>query len=222
MLKRLGLLLAGLLLASTAIAAEPAAASKTDWEAGKNYFVIDPPQPTASGDKIEVIEVFSYACPHCAHFQPYAERIKAALPSYASFDYMPAVFNAQWEPFARAFYTAQSMGVLAQTHQDLFDALHTQHIPMRTIDDLAGFYAQHGVDRAKFLATSASFEVESKLGRSIQMVKDYGIDGTPSIVVNGKYRVTGASAGGYDQLVDLVKYLVEKEHAAAKPQAAKK
>ena len=222
MLKRLGLLLAGLLLASTAPAAETKPAAP-QWEAGKNYFVIDPPQPTASGDKIEVLEVFSYACPHCAHFQPYAERIKAALPSYAAFDYMPAVFNAQWEPFARAFYTAQSLGVLAQTHQALFDALHTEHVPLRSIDDLAGFYAQHGVDRAKFLATSASFEIESKLSRSIQMVRAYGIDGTPSIVVNGKYRVTGASAGGYDQLVDLVQYLVKKEHdAAAKPQAKKK
>lgn len=222
MLKRLGLLLAGLLLASTAVAADTKPAAP-QWEAGKNYFVIDPPQPTASGDKIEVLEVFSYACPHCAHFQPYAERIKAALPSYAAFDYMPAVFNAQWEPFARAFYTAQSLGVLAKTHQALFDALHTEHVPLRSIDDLAGFYAQHGVDRAKFLATSASFEIESKLSRSIQMVKDYGIDGTPSIVVNGKYRVTGASAGGFDQLIDLVQYLVKKEHdAAAGPQAKKK
>ncbi|GAA0717803.1 thiol:disulfide interchange protein DsbA/DsbL [Dokdonella soli] len=219
MLKRLGLLCAGLLFVSIA-AAEPAAtpAAATNWEAGKHYFMIDPPQPTATGDKVEVLEIFSYACPHCAHFQPYAEQLKASLPAYASFGYMPAIFNAQWEPYARAFYTAQSLGALDQTHQALFDALHRDHLPLQTIDDLAGFYAQHGTDKAKFLATSGSFEIESKLSRAMQIVKSDGIDGTPSVVVNGKYRVTGASAGGYPQLIEVVDWLVKKEHdAAAKP-----
>jgi len=222
MLKRLGLLLAGLLLVSTCGAAETAAKPATAWEAGKNYFVIDPPQATASGDKIEVLEVFSYACPHCAHFQPYAEQLKAALPAYASFTYMPAVFNAQWEPFARAFYTAQSLGVLDATHQALFDTLHRDHVALRSIDDLAGFYAQHGVDKSKFLATSGSFEIESKLSRAQQIVKADGVDGTPSIVVNGKYRVTAQSAGGYPQLIELVGYLVKQEHDAGAPSAKKK
>ena len=214
MLNRYGLLLAGVLLASICGATEPPAKPAAAWEAGKNYFLVDPPQPTSSGDKIEVLEVFSYACPHCAHFQPYAEQLKASLPAYADFGYMPAIFNAQWEPFARAFYTAKSLGVLEQTHQALFDALHRDHLPLRTIDELAGFYAQHGVDRAKFLSESASFEVESKLARARDIVKNDGVDGTPSIVVDGKYRVTAASAGGYPQLIELVDWLVEKEHAA--------
>lgn len=224
MLKHLGLLLAGLLTVAANATAETAAPATAQWEAGKNYFVIDPPQPTASGDKVEVLEVFSYACPHCASFQPYAEQLKASLPDYASFGYMPAIFNAQWEPFARAFYTAQSLGVLDKTHQALFDALHRDHVPLRSIDDLAGFYAQQGVDKAKFLATSGSFEIESKLSRSREMVKNFGIDGTPSIVVNGKYRLNAQSAGGYPKLIELVDYLVAKEHgAAAKPaKAAKK
>jgi thiol:disulfide interchange protein DsbA len=220
MLKRFAILLAGVLLATGATAAESGAA-KADWEAGKNYFLVDPPQPTATGDKVEVLEVFSYACVHCAHFQPYAEQLRAALPAYAEFDYMPAVFTPQWEPFARAFYTAQSLGVLKETHQALFDAIHRDHLPMRSIEDLATFYAKHGVDRAKFLAASGSFEVESKLARARDIVRADGIDGTPSIVVNGKYRATGASAGGYEQLIELVKWLVEKEHAGKAGSAAK-
>ena len=218
MLKRLGILFAGLLLASGAIAAEPAAAANP--QAGQQYFVIDPPQPTASGDKVEVLEVFSYACPHCAHFQPYAEQLKASLPAYAKFDYMPAIFNAQWEPFARAYYTAQSLGVLEQTHQAMFDTLHRDHVPLRTMDEIAAFYAQHGVDKAKFIATASSFEIESKLSRATEIVKNDGVDGTPTIVVNGKYRVTGQSAGGYPQLIEVVDWLVKKEHAAAKPAKA--
>ena len=227
MLKHIGALLAGMIVAVAAHAAPaPAPATPTKWEAGKNYFVIDPAQQTATGDNIEVLEVFSYACPHCAHFQPYAEQIKAALPAYATYSYMPAVFRADWEPFARAFYTAQALGVLDKTHQALFDALHRDHEPLRTLDDLASFYAKHGVDKAKFLAEANSFEVESKLARARDLVKADGIDGTPSIVVNGKYRVTGASAGGYTQLIDLVKWLVQKEHAdagsAGKPKSTAK
>lgn len=221
MLKRLGILLAGLIATSAAFAADaPAPAS---WEEGKNYFPVNPPQPTATGDKVEVLEVFSYACPHCAHFQPYAEQLKQSLPAGAVFAYMPAIFNPSWEPYARAYYTAESLGVLDQTHQALFDALHRDHLPMRTIDDLAGFYAEHGVDKAKFLATSASFEIESKLSRAQTIVKADGVDGTPSIVVNGKYRVTGASAGGYPQLIELVDWLVQKEiDTKSKPGSKKK
>lgn len=216
MLNRLGVMFAGLLAVACVQAAEAPVKEVPKWEAGKNYFVIDPPQATASGGDVEVLEVFSYACSHCAHFQPYAAQIRKSLPSYAVFDYMPAIFNPQWEPYARAYYTAQSLGILDATHQELFDAIHRDHLPIRTIDDLATFYAGHGVDRAKFLAASGSFEVESKLTRAREIVTKDGVDGTPSIVVNGKYRITGASAGGYPQLVELVDWLVEKEHAAKK------
>lgn len=224
MRKPLGLLFAGLLMAVGVNAADtPAPApAKTPWEAGKSYFLIDPPQPTSSGSKVEVLEVFSYACPHCAHFQPYAEQIKQALPAYATFSYMPAVFNAQWEPYARAFYAAQSLGLLDATHQALFDALHRDHLPLRTIDDLASFYAQHGVDKAKFLATASSFEVESKLSHARDIIKGAGVDGTPSILINGKYRMNAASAGGFPQLMELVTFLVEKEHAISSKPAKKK
>lgn len=228
MLKRLGILLAGLVAASAAVAADapaaPAAKPAPNWVAGTNYFVIDPPQDTATGDQVEVAEVFSYACPHCAHFQPYAEKIKQSLPAGAKFVLMPAIFNEAWEPFARAYYTAESLGVVDETHQALFDALHRDHIAMRTLDDLADFYAQHGVDKAKFLAAANSFEVNSKLSRAQNIIRADGVDGTPSIIVNGKYRATGQSAGGYDQLIELVDWLVQKELDAKpkKPGAKKK
>ncbi|MEO8010209.1 MAG: thiol:disulfide interchange protein DsbA/DsbL [Dokdonella sp.] len=191
-------------------------------EAGKNYFVIEPAQATASGDKIEVLEIFSYACIHCAHFQPYAEELKAKLPAGAQFGYMPAIFNAQWEAYARAFYTAQSVGVLDKTHQALFDAVHRDRRALRSFDDIAAFYGEQGVDVAKFKAASTSFEVESKLTRARDLVPKFGVDGTPTFIVNGKYRLTGASAGGYPQVVALVQMLVQKELDAKKAIAAKK
>ena len=222
MLKHLPQLFVGLLLAvsvnacaqehaDTAKAAAPVAA-----EAGKNYFLIEPAQPTASGDKVEVLEVFSYACVHCAHFQPYADEIRAKLPAYAQFNYMPAIFNEQWEAFARAYYTAQSLGVLDKTHQAIFDAVHRDRRAFRSFDDIATFYGEHGADVEKFKQVATSFEVESKLSRSRSMVPKYGVDGTPSVIVAGKYRVTGASAGGYPQMVALILHLVEKAHAEMK------
>ncbi|MGA9421191.1 MAG: thiol:disulfide interchange protein DsbA/DsbL [Rhodanobacteraceae bacterium] len=215
MLRSVSILLAALACAGIANAQGfNATAPAQRWQAGTNYTLIDPPQPTATGDKIEVLEIFSYACPHCAHFQPYADELKASLPPYAEFGNMPAVFNASWEPFARAYYTAQSLGVAKKTHQALFDALHRDHEPLRTIEDLSTFYAKHGVDPKKFIAASNSFEVNSKLMRAERMVKAYGVRGTPSIVVNGKYLVTGQSAGGYPQLIELVDWLVRKEHDA--------
>lgn len=223
MFKRLSLSLVGLALAFTinacaeehkAAEAKPAPpAAPVAAEPGKNYFLIEPAQPTASGDKVEVLEVFSYACIHCAHFQPYADEIKSKLPDYAKFEYMPAIFNDVWEAYARAFYTAESFGLLDKTHQALFDAVHRDHRPIRSFADIAAFYGEHGADVDKFMQAATSFEVSSKVARSREMVPKYGVDGTPTIIIDGKYRITGASAGGYPQLVALVDLLVKKAHA---------
>ncbi len=199
-------------------AAHAAVPVPPNWEAGKQYFVIDPPQPTASGDKIEVLEVFSYACPHCAEFQPIAEKIKAGLPANAQWSYMPAEFQPAWAVFARAFYTASALGILDKSHQPLLNAIHADHkIPLNTtIEDLANFYAAYGVKAADFVETSKSFAIETKLKRERMAVKAYGVEGTPTIIINGKYRVSSATAGGYDELIGAIQYLVTKESAALK------
>lgn len=227
MLKHLPKMLIGALLALSfnACAQEhshTAAAGPVATEAGKNYFIIDPPQPTASGDKIEVLEVFNYACIHCAHFQPYADEIGAKLPDYAQFGYLPAIFNEQWEAFARAFYTAQAMGIQKETQQAMFDAIHRDRRTFRSFGDIALFYGEHGANVEKFSQIAYSFEIESKLKRSLELVPKLGVDGTPSVIVNGKYRITGASAGGYPQVVALVEYLVKKEHEEKSAAKAKK
>jgi thiol:disulfide interchange protein DsbA len=220
MFKRLPLIFVGALLALTFNACaqekkDPASDSTAPVaaEVGKNYFLVEPPQPTASGNKVEVLEVFSYACIHCAHFQPYADEIKSKLPAYAQFEYMPAIFNEAWEAYARAFYTAQSLGLLDKTHQAIFDAVHRDHRQFRSFDDIAAFYGEHGADVEKFKQVATSFEVESKLARSRDLVPKFGVDGTPTVIIDGKYRLTGASAGGYPQLVALIDLLVKKAHA---------
>jgi len=186
---------------------------------GQDYFLIEPAQPVTTGNKIEVLEIFSYACPHCAHFQPYAEELKSKLPANAQFGLLPAVFQPMWEPFARGFYAAKSLGLIEKTHQALFDALHRDHQPLHTLEDLANlFYAKYGADSGTFLSTATSFVVEGELERGNDLVRAYHIDGTPSIVINGKYRITAIPDRGiaFPEMVQLTLDLVKQETAAKK------
>jgi len=198
------------------------------WTEGVNYFLIEPAHPTSlPPGKVEVTEVFSFACPACNVFQPTMHKLKQSLPPNAVIDYLHAAFNTaeDWPMFQLAFFTAQALGVEEQTHDAMYDAVwkggdlsvidpstHGLKSRMPTIEDAAKFYNQHaGVPIEKFLAAAKSFSVDIKVRTANDLIMAYRVDGTPTIVVNGKYRVQVGSAGGTDQLVDLVKYLVAKE-----------
>ena len=208
-----------LLLAIGAFAALPVLAqapAAEEFTSGKDYFPIEPAQPTSSGDKIEVLEVFGYSCIHCAHLAPQLAEWKKQQPADVQVDYMPAVFGGVWEVFGRAYYTAQTMGVLEKTHDALFVALHTDKVKIGSLDDLAGWYAQHGVDKAQFLATMESFAVNAKIAQAQQQVPRYDVDGTPSLIVNGKYRVVAPREGSFTKMLQITDWLVAKERAAKK------
>ncbi len=230
MIRRVILLLSALALSGAALAQTPG--STTQWVEGKNYFRIDTPQPPPVPGKIEVTEVFSYACPVCWRFLPYANRIKASLPADAYMDYLPVSFNPveDFPVFQRAFYAAQALGVEDKTHDAMFKAIHspggelatydaaTNRLknPLPNINDIAKWYAQYGVKPADFVATANSFAVNTKMKRADALVQAYGVDGTPTMVVNGKWRYDMGSAGGPEQVVELTKYLVAREAAALK------
>ena len=185
------------------------------FEAGKNYFVIEPAQATTTGDKIEVVEVFSYACPHCNEEAPMIADMAKRLPANAEFVKIPAQFGFEaWKTFARGFYTAQALGLIDKTHEDMFRTIYVDRkldIKSPTFASIADFYAKYGVSAEDFIATSNSFAVKAKLKRNEELIKAYGVDGTPTFIVNGKYRISGPSAGGYDKVEPLVHYLIEKE-----------
>ncbi|MBL0030411.1 MAG: thiol:disulfide interchange protein DsbA/DsbL [Rhodanobacteraceae bacterium] len=189
------------------------------YQAGTHYFPIDPPQPTSSGDKVEVVEVFSYACIHCAHFEPQVQAWKQKMPAAASFSYLPAIFNSSWEIFARAYYAGEVLGIAEKAHQDLFDGVHVRR-DVRNLEDIAKVYAKYGKTEQQFLDATKSFGVEMKINRTKQMVPRYGVDGTPTVVVAGKYRVTVGSAGSPEKVFDVVNFLVAKEASAKKVAAA--
>lgn len=204
------------------------AASAAQWVEGTNYFLVQPPQPTTTPGKVEVLDVFSYGCPACNAFEPTFDKIKKALPDYAQVAYLPAAFNPQedWVVLQRAFLAAQILGLVDKTHDAMYDAIWkngslatTDLVTHRllpkaqqpTIEDVAKFYAHFGVKPEDFISVANSFTVESKMKWSDSQLMTYGVTSTPTIIINGKYRVTPASAGGYEQTIDLVQYLVAKE-----------
>ncbi len=186
------------------------------YQAGVDYQIIEPAQRTSSGDKIEVIEVFGYSCNHCAGFQPLINNWKKDLPADVQFSYMPAMFGGIWENFARAFYTAETMGILDKTHDEMFKAVHIDR-SIQSAADIPAFYAKHGVSAEDFAATMNSFAVNAKVGRSQQQVPRYGVSGTPTLVVAGKYRIEAVKPNTHERMLEVANYLIAKERAAAKP-----
>lgn len=205
---RVAALLGGLLLASACTASNSAAPAP--YTEGTEYVTLPAPAQRYSSDgKVEVVEIFSYGCIHCAHFAPIAEQMRKQLPAGVVFKLLPAAFNDQWVPFARAFYAAQKLGVLNQTHLALFQAKFGDHYPISSLDELADFYQRNGVDRAKFLSIASSDEVTAQIKRDMAFVQKWQIDGTPTIVVDGKYRSNTVKT--LDQLAALTQWLAKRE-----------
>jgi thiol:disulfide interchange protein DsbA len=225
------------LLAMVALGGTGAALSASYWTQGTNYFLLQPAQPTSTGPgKVEVTEVFSYACPACNRFYPIVDKLKAALPANAELTFVPAAFNQaeDWPMFQRAFYTAQALGIDRKTHDAMFDAVWktgelaviepgTERIksPAPKIEDAAAWYAKAaGINPQTFVSTANSFGVDTKTRQADQYIRSAQVDQTPTIIVNGKYRVTVGSAGGDDKVVELVLYLVTQEGGGAAKSAA--
>jgi thiol:disulfide interchange protein DsbA len=220
------LFFSALAVAALVVGGSNPAHSAAPWTEGVNYFVIQSAQkPVIPPGKVEVTEVFSYACPACNVFVPTMHKLKQTLPANVVLDYLPAAFNTSedWPMFQMAYCTAQALGVEDKAHDAMYDAVwkggdlsvmdgNNLKTHMPTIEDAAKFYNQKtGVPLDKFVATSKSMTVDMCIRRDQELLKIYKIDRTPTIVVNGKYSLHVASAGGVDQLIELVNYLVAKE-----------
>lgn len=212
--------LAAMLLAlSTIMAGAVQAQGKglVPYQEGLHYFEID--NATAlTGDKVEVLELFSYLCSHCNTFEPYVNAWAAKTPEHVEFKRVPVVFGrGSWELYARAYATADIMNLPDEAHMAMMDRLWKEKKIMRNLDEIADFYVQFGADKEKFISTAKSFAVDGKIRKDQQLVRAYGITGTPSMVVNGKYRIVGNSAlPSFDAMLDVVDYLVEIERARLK------
>ena len=195
--------------------------------AGVDYEVLPTPQPTYGLGKIEVAEVFSYRCIHCAEFQPLVNAWKKTMPADVRWEYVPAVFGGSWDEFARAYLAAETLGVQKRTHDAVFKGVFVDKlVKTGTSDEIVDMYATFGVDRANFVSTMGSLLVTDRLNRARQFALRTGVSGTPTIIINGKYRVSVTPDRGFSGMLATTTFLIAKERAAAKatkkPAAAKR
>jgi len=184
--------------------------------AGKDYAEIPGGQPFQPGTgKIEVAEAFGYTCPHCASFEPQVSAWAARLPADVAFVPVAAPFGGYWMPYAKAYYTAEAMGLADKSHDAMFRAIHVERSlpvqPLPTDAQIAQFYARFGADPKQFESTMNSFAINAKLKRAQQFLTASGVDSTPMLVVNGKYRVMGQT---FDDSLRIAEHLIAQERAA--------
>ncbi|KAF1014792.1 MAG: Thiol:disulfide interchange protein DsbA [Stenotrophomonas maltophilia] len=212
------LLLSLLVLLPLAASAAPAAPAAAALVEGRDYERITqagPFQPLAG--KIEVVEVFGYTCPHCAHFEPQLEAWTAKLPADVRFTPVPAAFGGQWDSWARAYYAAEQVGVAKRSHAAVFKALHEAGtLPMQNVspDELATFYKTYGVEPARYTEALKSDAVQQKFNAARAFVVRTQVPGTPAMIINGRYLVRGNS---FDDQLRIASALIAQVRTGKAP-----
>jgi thiol:disulfide interchange protein DsbA len=176
-------------------------------EMGKDYKVLNTAQPTRAGSKIEVLEFFFYGCSHCFKMHPALTAWEKKMAKDVELVYVPTIFNNAWEPMAHTYYTLELQGQQKRLHDDLFNAWNVNNIDLSDEAKITEFVGQRGVDRKKFSEAYNSFAIQSKVTRSKQLAQIYGIRGTPSLTVDGKYLISGL---GPDESIKVLNYLIDK------------
>ena len=213
-------------IAAFAAALWLAAASGAALAQRPQYTLLNPPQPTDSG-KIEVIEFFWYACPHCYHLEPSVVAWQKTAPKDVVFKRVPAT-TAGWASLATVYYTLEAMGVLDQYHSKVFDAIHKQNVNLANTGVRDEWLAKQGIDLAKYRDVEKSFSVTTKMQRAKQMTASYKVDSVPQLVVDGKYVVSAESAGGQERMFQAVDQAIAAARrektagAATSPELAKR
>lgn len=177
---------------------------------GGHYELLDEVQPVQTGDKIEVVELFWYRCPHCFQLEPYIVEWQNNIPDNAEYVPIPALLSPKWKFHARAYYTFESLGIVEQLHGKFFSAIHDLRQNIDTVEKLAGWAEKNGVDGQSILDTFNSFAVENKMNFADVMSKKYGITGVPAIIVDGRYKTTISHAGSHEKLIEIINFLIDK------------
>jgi len=198
----LAALVSTFVLAGTAAAADP--------QAGRDYKAINPPLPGVKG-KIEVVEFFSYGCPHCSDFHPLISQWAAKLPKDVSFRRIPVSFNRpEWARLSRLYFALEATGDLAKFDTAVFIAIHEQRVNFKTDESVVSWAASKGIDGKKFGDALNSFSMQSKVQRADQEASAARISGVPSLAVDGKYLINNEAAGNYEELLKLTDTVIEK------------
>lgn len=179
----------------------------------KGYENVAPVQPVELAGKVEVIEFFWYGCSHCFSFDPVLNEWVKKQSDQINFIRVPAVFSKRWGRHAKAYFTAQALGVSEQLHTDFFNAIQVKKQRLETEDQLVKFFVAHGVNEQDFRNAYHSFLVDAKMRQAQSMGPRYGVTSVPTIIINGKYRSNASIAGGQSNLLGVMDQLVAVESA---------
>jgi len=198
--------MAAALLFSTSVAAV---------DEGIDYKTLSKAQPTESGDKVEVVELFWYGCAHCYHLEPKLKKWLATKPDYVEFRRMPAVLGRGWAGHGRTYFALEMMGEVERVHEAFFRAMHDEKRKLFDAESIADWLAQQGVDREEFLKAYRSFVVDMKVRKSMQYGQQIGLEGVPFFVVNGKYTTSPSMTAGTDKAFQVITHLAAIEAGEA-------
>ena len=177
---------------------------------GKDYVRLNTPVPVPGGDKIDVIEFFSYGCPHCYTFEPLLEQWIKRLPPDVAFRRIPAAFNPVFEGYARLYYALEAVGQVEALHKRVFAAIHAQRQRLDKEADIAAFVSTNGGDGAKVVEALKSFGVATKMRQAKQAMDAYKIDGVPAMGIHGRWFTSGSLANGNDKALAVADYLIQR------------
>lgn len=203
-------------LAALAVLAGPAGHALAQNASGP-YKSLNPLVPTDSKDKIEVIEFFHYGCPHCRAFDPLLEPWIKRLPADVAFVRVPAIWNNdQLAKLAQLYYAIEASGKIDQLHGKVFAAVQDDKVPLMSQDGVREWVAKQGVDAKAFMDAYKSFGVQSQVKRADQVARAYGINGVPTMAVDGRYLTSASMTGSHEATLKMVDELIGRARSQPK------
>ena len=200
---------------ATVAAAIGSAAQAQEPTEGKDFVRLNTPVAVPGGGKIDVIEFFSYGCPHCYSFEPMLEQWVKRLPPEVAFRRIPATFNPTFEWYGRLFYALEAVGQVEAQHKRLFAAIHVQRQRLDKEADIAAFVNAGGGDGAKVVEALKSFGVATKLRQAKQAFEAYKVDGVPTLGIHGRWFTSGSLSGSNERALKVADYLIQSARKAA-------
>jgi thiol:disulfide interchange protein DsbA len=165
-------------------------------------------QPVETGERVEVIDFFFYACPYCNELEPFLERWRERKPADVVFRRVPVVRHDSWVPLAKTYYALEAMGEAERLHAAVYHGHHVEDLPLSQEKVIAEWVEKQGLNRDKFMAIYRSDETRQKVERARKMTMDYDIQSTPSVVVDGRYLTSSGMTPGVPQVITVLDGLI--------------
>ncbi|MGR9115382.1 MAG: thiol:disulfide interchange protein DsbA/DsbL [Gammaproteobacteria bacterium] len=196
----------------SACTGQPTHLERPAFQEGLHFHKLTPAQPVATEDgRVEIVEVFFYACPHCYELEPKISNWLKDKKDRVNFRRMPAIMGPTWVVQAKAFYVAEKLGIQEKIHPALLNAIHKEGKQFYNEYTLMAFFIDQGVSEQDFIEAYNSPEVAAKLSQARVMTVNYGLKGVPAMIINGRYKTAQYFTGTQEKMLDVVDSLIDLE-----------